>query len=32
VSVGYKLMDGNVGQDGKKVTLPLYLVPSFFRG
>ena len=25
VSLGYKLIDGNVGQDGKKVTLPLYM-------
>ena len=25
-------MDGNVGQDGKKVTLPLYLAPFLFQG
>lgn len=25
VRVGYKFMDGNIGRDGKKVTLPLYL-------
>ena len=25
VRVGYKLIDGNVGKIGKKVTLPLYL-------
>lgn len=25
VNVGYKLIDGNVGRHGKKVTLPLYL-------
>lgn len=25
VSVGIKLVDGNVGRDGKKVTLPLYM-------
>lgn len=23
--IGYKLIDGNVGKEGKKVTLPLYL-------
>lgn len=25
VNLGYKLIDGNVGRDGKKVTLPLYM-------
>ena len=25
IARGYKLIDGNVGQDGKKVTLPLYM-------
>lgn len=25
VKIGYKLIDGNVGKEGKKVTLPLYL-------
>lgn len=25
VPIGYKLIDGNAGIDGKKVTLPLYL-------
>lgn len=30
VKVGYKLIDGNVGQDGKKITLPLYLAPFLF--
>ena len=27
VRVGYKFLDGNVGQVGKKISLPLYLVP-----
>jgi len=27
IRIGYKLVDGNVGQSGKKVTLPLYLAP-----
>lgn len=31
VSVGYKLIDGNVGRSGKKVTLPLYLAPFLFQ-
>lgn len=25
IAVGYKLVDGNVGRDGKKITLPLYM-------
>lgn len=25
VSIGYKLLDGNVGRDGKKITLPHYM-------
>lgn len=28
--VGYKLIDGNLGQAGKKLTLPLYLAPFAF--
>lgn len=35
VSVGYKLIDGNAGVDGKKITLPLYLgafIASSSRG
>jgi predicted AAA+ superfamily ATPase len=31
VSVGYKLIDGNVGALGKKVTLPHYLAMFLFR-
>ncbi len=31
VALGYKLIDGNIGRDGKKVTLPLYLAPFLFR-
>lgn len=31
VKVGYKLIDGNVGKVGKKVTLPLYLAMFLFR-
>ena len=31
VRLGYKLIDGNVGTAGKKVTLPLYLAPFLFR-
>ncbi len=30
VKIGYKLIDGNLGQDGKKVTVPLYLAPFLF--
>ena len=30
IEIGYKLIDGNLGQDGKKVTLPLYLAPFLF--
>ena len=28
---GYKLIDGNVGQFGKKITLPLYLAMFLYR-
>lgn len=28
---GFKLVDGNVGRDGKKVTLPHYLAPYLYR-
>ncbi len=31
VKVGYKLIDGNLGQDGKKVTLPLYMAMFLFE-
>ena len=31
VRYGYKLVDGNVGRVGKKVTLPLYLAMFLFR-
>ena len=31
VRVGFKLIDGNLGRDGKKVTLPLYLAPFLFE-
>ena len=31
VKRGYKLIDGNVGQCGKKVTLPLYLAMFLYR-
>lgn len=31
VRVGYKLIDGNVGKDGKKVTLPLYMAAFLFE-
>lgn len=31
VRLGYKLIDGNVGVDGKKVTLPLYMA-MFLKG
>lgn len=31
VKLGYKLVDGNVGVDGKKVTLPLYMAMFLFR-
>lgn len=30
VRLGYKLVDGNVGRDGKKVTLPLYMAAFLF--
>lgn len=30
VAVGYKLVDGNVGKDGKKITLPLYMAMFLF--
>ncbi len=31
VKVGYKLIDGNIGQDGKKITLPLYMTMFLFE-
>ena len=31
VHVGFKLIDGNSGQVGKKITLPLYLAPFLFE-
>ncbi|WP_350454277.1 ATP-binding protein [Slackia heliotrinireducens] len=31
VARGYKLIDGNVGVDGKKVTLPLYMATFLYR-
>lgn len=31
VPVGYKLIDGNLGRDGKKVTLPLYMGMFLFE-
>ena len=31
VELGYMLIDGNIGVDGKKVTLPLYLAAWLFR-
>ena len=31
IAQGYKLVDGNVGRDGKKVTLPHYLAPYLYR-
>lgn len=31
VKLGYKLVDGNVGKAGKKITLPLYLAMFLFR-
>lgn len=31
IARGYKLVDGNVGRDGKKVTLPHYLAPYLYR-
>lgn len=31
VSTGYKLVDGNVGKVGKKVTLPHYLAMFLYR-
>lgn len=30
IVLGYKLVDGNVGRDGKKVTLPLYMAMFLF--
>ena len=30
VRVGYKLIDGNIGRDGKKITLPLYMALFLF--
>ena len=31
IAQGFKLVDGNVGRDGKKVTLPHYLAPYLYR-
>ena len=31
ISLGYKLVDGNIGKDGKKVTLPLYMAMFLFE-
>ena len=31
IHVGYKLVDGNIGRVGKKVTVPLYLAALLFR-
>lgn len=31
IKLGYKLLDGNLGQAGKKITLPLYLAPFLFH-
>ena len=31
VKLGYKLVDGNIGVDGKKVTLPLYMAMFLFQ-
>ena len=31
IAQGFKLVDGNVGRDGKKVTLPHYLSPYLYR-
>ena len=31
VERGYKQIDGNIGVDGKKVTLPLHLAAWLFR-
>ena len=31
VPLGYKLVDGNVGRDGKKVTLPLWMAMFLFE-
>ncbi len=30
IKVGYKLIDGNIGKDGKKITLPLYMAMFLF--
>ena len=30
IAQGFKLVDGNVGRDDKKVTLPHYLVPYLY--
>lgn len=32
VQVGYKLIDGNIGRDEKKITLPLYMALFLFDG
>lgn len=32
IKVGYKLIDGNIGQDGKKITLPLYMAMFLLDG
>ena len=31
IACGYKFIDGNVGVDAKKITLPLYLAPFLFQ-
>lgn len=31
IRLGYKLVDGNIGKDGKKVTLPLYMALFLFE-
>ncbi len=30
IKVGYRLIDGNIGKDGKKITLPLYMAMFLF--
>jgi hypothetical protein len=31
IAQGYKLVDGNIGRDGKKVALPHYLAPYLYQ-
>ncbi len=31
IQLGYKLIDGNIGRAGKKVTMPLYMAPFLFE-